>query len=149
MPASGKGPTERARQWAEEYLENVVGAELHKHDMCGWSSAGLANKQLKDEYGGWEWRTLSTAVRQLWPSVEKKWGQGRKTDYLKDVRLKSSRYRYPYCLLCVLLSLTSVGFFVLSSPHQARRRRRRRKSKILHPQQDLRRRRRRESKLVL
>ena len=34
--------------------------------MCGWSSAGgLANKQLKEEYGGHKWRTLSIAVKQL------------------------------------------------------------------------------------
>ncbi len=54
---------ELAKQWAQSNLENVVGAELHKHDMCGWSSAGgLANKQLKEEYGGHKWRTLSIGV---------------------------------------------------------------------------------------
>ena len=34
MPASGKGPTERAKQWAKDNLENVEGAKLHKHGMC-------------------------------------------------------------------------------------------------------------------
>ena len=103
MSAGGKGSTERAKHWAKENLENVVGEQLWKHNMCGWSRKGPANTTVKEEYGGWEWRTLSTAVRQLWPSVEKKWGNGRKTDYLTDVRLKTSKYRYPHCLLFVLL----------------------------------------------
>ena len=110
MSASGQGPTERAKQWARVNLENVVGAKLHKHDMCGWNSKGLANLTVKEEYGGWEWRTLSSAVKKLWPSVVKIRGEKGKTDYLKDVRLKSSRYRYPYCLLFVLLRLKFVGF---------------------------------------
>ena len=92
MSASGQGPTERAKQWARVNLENVVGAKLHKHDMCGWDSKGLANLTVKEEYGGWMWRTLSSAVKKLWPSVVKIRGEKGKTDYLKDVRLKSSRH---------------------------------------------------------
>ena len=110
MSASGMGPFERAKQWAQANLENVEGAKLHKHDMCGWNSKGLANLTVKEEYGGWKWRTLTTAVKQLWPSVVKKPGANRRTDYLTDVRLKSSRYRYPYCLLFVLLGLKSGCF---------------------------------------
>ena len=53
MSASGKGSTERAKQWAKVNLVNVVGAKLHKHDMCGWNSSGLAKKVVKKEYGGW------------------------------------------------------------------------------------------------
>ena len=43
MSAGAKGSTERAKQWAQANLDNVVGAKLHKHDMCGWNSKGLAN----------------------------------------------------------------------------------------------------------
>ena len=93
MSAGGMGPTERAKQWAQANLENVVGAKLWKDDMCGWNSKGLANLTVKEEYGGWEWRTLSRAVKQLWPHVEKRRGRNGKTDYLTDVQLKSSRYR--------------------------------------------------------
>ena len=93
MSAGAKGSTERAKQWAQANLDNVVGAKLHKHDMCGWNSKGLANLSMKSEYGGWKWRTMSSAVRQLWPSVEKRRGRNGKTDYLTDVQLKSSRYR--------------------------------------------------------
>ena len=92
MSAGAKGSTERAKQWAKVNLVNVVGAKLHKHDMCGWNSSGLAKKVVKKEYGGWEWRTLSSAVRMLWPSVVKKRGSNGATDYLTDVRLKTSRY---------------------------------------------------------
>ena len=92
MSAGAKGSTERAKQWAKVNLVNVVRAKLHKHDMCGWNSSGLANLTVKKEYGGWEWRTLSSAVRMLWPSVVKKRGSGGATDYLTDVRLKTSRY---------------------------------------------------------
>ena len=149
MSASGKGSTERAKQWAKVNLENVVGAKLWKDKMCGWNSSGLAKKVVKKEYGGWEWRTLSSAVRMLWPSVVKRRGSNGATDYLTDVRLKTSRY----CDILIVffsfsLRLKFVGF-LFSSPHQGRRRRRRRKSKLLLPQEDLRRRRRRESKLVL
>ena len=49
MSAGAKGSTERAKQWAKVNLVNVVGAKLHKHDMCGWSSKGPANTELKKE----------------------------------------------------------------------------------------------------
>ena len=48
MSASGMGPFERAKQWAQANLENVEGAKLHKHDMCGWNSKGLANLTVKE-----------------------------------------------------------------------------------------------------
>ena len=96
-------PMDAAKLWAKENLENVEAAKLWKHEMCGWNNKGRANLKLKAEYGGIEWRTLSIAVRQLWPSVEKIPGSNRKTDYLKDVRLKAGRYRYPFVFFSFFL----------------------------------------------
>ena len=47
-------PMDAAKLWAKENLENVDGAKLWKHEMCGWNNKGRANLKLKAEYGGIE-----------------------------------------------------------------------------------------------
>ena len=85
-------PMDAAKLWAKENLENVEAAKLWKHEMCGWSSAGTANKQLGEEYGGHKWRTLSIAVKQLWPSVVKIRGRRRQPVSRQRQLLRSAEW---------------------------------------------------------
>ena len=119
-----QSPTERARAWAVDNLEEDANGEVHKGHMCGWNgdpSTALAKSHLKAEYGGHSWKTVSKVARGMWPGKVAlcRGGDGGREVFLAGVRLRSSppsssssKVRVPACAFAFFDLHLHSGLFV-------------------------------------